>query len=132
MASPLDSLESPHTVGSMGTDSLSPYDSASIYANAFAQLHHNLDNGLMGGKQPPSYEESAATLQKLHALGLEQTFNGFGIPYRDVAHQVRSTCESMVPSACRTIKEQPLVAASSEADIATGADTRFAHSVASI
>lgn len=89
MASPLDSLESPHTVGSMGNDSLpSPYDSASLYTNAFAQIHHNMDGGMMG-KQPPSYEEGAATLQNLHALGLDPNFNGFGIAYRDIAHQVR-------------------------------------------
>lgn len=84
MASPLDSLESPHTVGSMGTDSLpSPYDSASVYTNAYPQLHHSMDNGMMG-KQPPSYEEGAATLQ-LHALhaGLDPSFNGFN-PYRDL------------------------------------------------
>lgn len=87
MASPLDSLESPHTVGSMGTDSLpSPYDSATHYTNAYSQMHH-IDSGMMG-KQPPSYEEGAATLQTLHALGIDPSFNGFGISYHEIARQV--------------------------------------------
>lgn len=78
MASPLDSLESPQTVASLGTDSLpSPYDSASLYTNAFAQLM---------GKQPPSYEESAA-LHSYHALGLEASYPPFSIPYQ---HQVQN------------------------------------------
>lgn len=80
LASPLDSLESPQTVASLGTDSLpSPYDSASLYTNAFAQL-----SGAMLGKQPPSYEESAA-LHTFHALGLDAGYPGFPVPYQ---HQV--------------------------------------------
>jgi len=80
LASPLDSLESPQTVASLGTDSLpSPYDSASLYTNAFAQL-----SGSMVGKQPPTYEESAA-LNTFQALGLDGVYPGFNLPYQ---HQV--------------------------------------------
>lgn len=128
MASPLDSLESPQTVRSMGTDSLpSPYDSASLYTNAFTQIH-NLENGMIG-KQPPSYEEGA--LQTLHALGLDPSFNAFGLPFRDIAHQVRD-------------KEFPwfffsnlqhsdsfnkfFLTVTSETDVFTGSDSGVSHS----
>lgn len=84
LASPLDSLESPQTVASLGADSLpSPYDSASLYSNAFAQLA----SGALLGKQPPSYEESAATLQTYQALGLDPNYPGFPLPYQQPVHQ---------------------------------------------
>lgn len=85
VASPVTSLESPHTVGSSSTTdgTPSPYDS-SLYSNGaltLAQLHHaGLDggNGLMG-KQLPSYEDSikgAASIQSLHNIGLDSYGGG--------------------------------------------------------
>ncbi|KAJ9576576.1 hypothetical protein L9F63_025528 [Diploptera punctata] len=85
VASPVTSLESPHTVGSLSTSdgTPSPYDS-SLYSNGgltLAQLHHaGLDgtNGLLG-KQPPSYEDcikGAASMQSLHNIGLDSYGGG--------------------------------------------------------
>lgn len=92
MASPLDSLESPQTVRSLGAESLpSPYDSTSLYTNAYAQVH-GMDNGMMA-KQPPSFEEG--TLQTLHALGLDPSLSGYGLPFRDIAHQLHQRQTSL-------------------------------------
>lgn len=85
VASPVTSLESPHTVGSLSTTdgTPSPYDS-SLYSNGgltLAQLHHaGLDggNGLIC-KQPPSYEDcikGAASMQSLHNIGLDSYGGG--------------------------------------------------------
>lgn len=75
--SPITSLESPHTVGSIGTTTdggtPSPYDS-SLYSNGGLSLN------LMSGKQPPSYEDcikGGSTLQNVHPLTLE-SYGGNG------------------------------------------------------
>lgn len=131
MASPLDSLESPQTVRSMGTDSLpSPYDSTTLYTNTFSHLH-NLDSSMIG-KQPPSYEEG--TLQTLHALGIDPSFNGFGLPFRDIAHQVK--CLSHTSD--RFIRKKnfifhfAMILASSTADVTTCSDSGISHTFASV
>lgn len=91
VASPITSLESPRTVGSLSTTdgTPSPYDS-SLYSNGgltLAQLHHaGLDGGSgLIGKQPPSYEDcikGAASMQSLHNIGMDSYGGGTygGIP----------------------------------------------------
>ena len=85
VASPVTSLESPHTVGSLSTTdgTPSPYDN-SLYSNGalpLAQLHHAGLDGSSGliGKQPPSYEDcikGAASMQSLHNIGLDSYGGG--------------------------------------------------------
>jgi len=114
VASPVTSLESPHTVGSLSTTdgTPSPYDS-SLYSNgglSLAQLHHaGLDggSGLMG-KQPPSYEDcikGAASMQSLHNIGLDSygggnygglpTFHEQGLPQQ---HGRQTSLPLSIPS----------------------------------